>query len=114
VYVIGTEVPVPGGEASLLDAGAVTTPDAARRTLSVHCHAFLDAGLHGAWRRVIAMVVQPGVDFDHSQVQHYAPAPAAALSASSPASPDWCSRPTPPTTSASSRCTRWCATTSRS
>jgi D-tagatose-1,6-bisphosphate aldolase subunit GatZ/KbaZ len=80
VYVIGTEVPVPGGEASLLDAGAVTTPPAARRTLSVHCHAFLDAGLHEAWRRVIAMVVQPGVDFDHSQVQHYAPAPAAALS----------------------------------
>ena len=80
VYVIGTEVPVPGGEASLLDAGAVTTPAAARRTLSVHCHAFLGAGLHEAWRRVIAMVVQPGVDFDHSQVQHYAPAPAAALS----------------------------------
>ena len=80
VYVIGTEVPVPGGEASLLDAGAVTTPQAARRTLSVHCRAFLDAGLHGAWRRVIAMVVQPGVDFDHSRVQHYDPAPAAALS----------------------------------
>ena len=80
VYVIGTEVPIPGGEASLVDAGAPTTPEAARRTLSVHCHAFLDAGLHSAWRRVIAMVVQPGVDFDHSQVQHYAPAPAAALS----------------------------------
>jgi D-tagatose-1,6-bisphosphate aldolase subunit GatZ/KbaZ len=80
VYVIGTEVPVPGGEASLVDAGAPTTPDAARRTLAVHCRAFLDAGLHGAWRRVIAMVVQPGVDFDHSEVQHYAPAPAAALS----------------------------------
>jgi len=80
VYVIGTEVPIPGGEASLVDAGAPTTPEAGRRTLSVHCHAFLDAGLHSAWRRVIAMVVQPGVDFDHSQVQHYAPAPAAALS----------------------------------
>jgi D-tagatose-1,6-bisphosphate aldolase subunit GatZ/KbaZ len=80
VYVIGTEVPIPGGEASLLDAGAPTTPEAARRTLFVHCHAFLDAGLHSAWRRVIAMVVQPGVDFDHSQVQHYSPAPAAALS----------------------------------
>jgi D-tagatose-1,6-bisphosphate aldolase subunit GatZ/KbaZ len=80
VYVIGTEVPIPGGEASLSQAGAPTTPDAARRTLSVHCHAFLDAGLHGAWKRVIAMVVQPGVDFDHSSVQHYDPAPAAALS----------------------------------
>jgi D-tagatose-1,6-bisphosphate aldolase subunit GatZ/KbaZ len=81
VYVIGTEVPVPGGESNLADAGAPTTPEAARRTLSVHCHAFLDAGLHDAWRRVIAMVVQPGVDFDHSSVQHYDAPPAAELSA---------------------------------
>lgn len=81
VYVIGTEVPIPGGEATLAEAGAVTTPEAARRTLTVHCRAFLDAGLHAAWRRVIAMVVQPGVDFDYSQVQHYAPGPARALSA---------------------------------
>lgn len=81
VYVIGTEVPVPGGESALADAGAPTTPQAATRTLEVHCRAFLDAGLHDAWRRVIAMVVQPGVDFDHSHIQHYDPARAAALSA---------------------------------
>lgn len=71
VYVIGTEVPVPGGESALADAGAPTSPLAAARTLKVHCRAFLDAGLHDAWRRVIAMVVQPGVDFDHSHIQHY-------------------------------------------
>lgn len=81
VYVIGTEVPVPGGESDLLDAGAPTSPQAAERTLAVHCRAFLDAGLHGAWRRVVAMVVQPGVDFDHSQIQHYDAAQAADLSA---------------------------------
>ena len=81
VYVIGTEVPVPGGESDLLDAGAPTSPKAAERTLEVHCRAFLDAGLHGAWRRVIAMVVQPGVDFDHSRIQHYDAAQAASLSA---------------------------------
>ncbi|MGH8853037.1 MAG: D-tagatose-bisphosphate aldolase, class II, non-catalytic subunit [Telluria sp.] len=81
VYVIGTEVPVPGGESALSDAGAPTSPSAAARTLSVHCHAFLDAGLHDAWRRVIAMVVQPGVDFDHSEIQHYDAAQAAELSA---------------------------------
>jgi D-tagatose-1,6-bisphosphate aldolase subunit GatZ/KbaZ len=80
VYVIGTEVPVPGGESALVDAGAPTSPRAAERTLAVHCRAFLDAGLHGAWRRVIAMVVQPGVDFDHSQIQHYDAAQAAELS----------------------------------
>lgn len=81
VYVIGTEVPVPGGEASLEQALAVTTPQAAARTLEVHRQAFATAGLRGAWQRVIAMVVQPGVDFDHSQVQHYEPAAAAELSA---------------------------------
>ncbi|MBQ5946425.1 D-tagatose-bisphosphate aldolase, class II, non-catalytic subunit [Massilia sp. ST3] len=80
VYVIGTEVPVPGGESTLLDAGAPTSPQAAERTLEVHCRAFLDAGLHAAWRRVIAMVVQPGVDFDHSHIQHYDAAQAARLS----------------------------------
>lgn len=80
VYVIGTEVPVPGGESALADAGAPTSPQAAAQTLKVHCHAFLDAGLHGAWRRVIAMVVQPGVDFDHSHIQHYDAQAAARLS----------------------------------
>jgi D-tagatose-1,6-bisphosphate aldolase subunit GatZ/KbaZ len=81
VYVIGTEVPIPGGEASLTQAGAVTAPAAAQRTLDVHRQAFFDAGLHAAWRRVIAMVVQPGVDFDHSQIQHYDAWQAASLSA---------------------------------
>ena len=81
VYVIGTEVPIPGGEASLAQAGAVTDPAAAQRTLDVHRLAFFDAGLHSAWRRVIAMVVQPGVDFDHSEIQHYDSEQAAALSA---------------------------------
>ncbi|RJG21694.1 D-tagatose-bisphosphate aldolase, class II, non-catalytic subunit [Massilia cavernae] len=81
VYVIGTEVPVPGGEASLAQAGAVTAPEAAGRTLSVHRRAFAELGLHDAWKRVLAMVVQPGVDFDHSHIQHYDATQAAALSA---------------------------------
>ena len=81
VYVIGTEVPVPGGEASLGGGVAVTAPAAAAATLAVHEQAFAAQGLEAAWQRVIAMVVQPGVDFDHSQVQHYQPAAARALSA---------------------------------
>ncbi len=80
LYVIGTEVPLPGGEASLAQALAVTHPAAAEQTLEIHRQAFAAAGQHAAWRRVIAMVVQPGVDFDHSQIQHYQPADAVALS----------------------------------
>jgi len=81
VYVIGTEVPVPGGEASLEQALAVTAPQAAARTLAVHRQAFEEAGLQHAWQRVIAMVVQPGVDFDQANVQHYNAAAAVELSA---------------------------------
>ncbi len=81
VYVIGTEVPIPGGEASLAGGVAVTTPDAAAATLAIHREAFSAPDLLPAWERVIAMVVQPGVDFDHSEVQHYDPQAATALSA---------------------------------
>jgi D-tagatose-1,6-bisphosphate aldolase subunit GatZ/KbaZ len=80
VYVIGTEVPIPGGESSLAEGVAVTTPAAASRTLEIHRQAFQADGLDAAWQRVLAMVVQPGVDFDHSQVQHYSSPAAAALS----------------------------------
>ncbi|MET0539007.1 MAG: D-tagatose-bisphosphate aldolase, class II, non-catalytic subunit [Xanthobacteraceae bacterium] len=80
VYVIGTEVPVPGGAAEDLDTLAVTTPDAARATLETHRALFDKSGLADAWRRVIALVVQPGVEFDHRKVIAYAPDKARALS----------------------------------
>lgn len=81
VYVIGTEVPIPGGEASLNGGIQVTGPDAAGITLVAHRLTFSAYGLTSAWDRVIAMVVQPGVDFDHSHVHHYDPIAASALSA---------------------------------
>ncbi len=80
VYVIGTEVPVPGGESSLGGGVQVTAPQAAAKTLEIHRQAFSAPDLQEAWQRVVAMVVQPGVDFDHSDVQHYAPSAATALS----------------------------------
>ncbi|WP_282294931.1 D-tagatose-bisphosphate aldolase, class II, non-catalytic subunit [Stenotrophomonas sp. PS02289] len=81
VYVIGTEVPVPGGESSLEGGLAVTTPEAAATTLAIHRDAFATPDLLPAWDRVLAMVVQPGVDFDHSSVHYYDPEAAQALSA---------------------------------
>ena len=80
VYVIGTEVPVPGGAAEALDTLAITTPEAVRATIDTHRGTFTAAGLAGAWPRVIAAVVQPGVEFDHRQVVGYAPEKARALS----------------------------------
>lgn len=80
VYVIGTEVPVPGGSTEAIEGLAVTTPAAALATIQAHRDAFLAAGLEAAWERVIASVVQPGVEFDHHQVVDYVPEKAAALS----------------------------------
>jgi D-tagatose-1,6-bisphosphate aldolase subunit GatZ/KbaZ len=71
VYVIGTEVPTPGGATHSLDGLAITHPPAAAHTLAVHREAFEANGLSDAWSRVIAMVVQPGVEFDHDSVIQY-------------------------------------------
>jgi D-tagatose-1,6-bisphosphate aldolase subunit GatZ/KbaZ len=81
VYVIGTEVPVPGGAHEDLGELAVTSPAAAAQTVAVHEAAFRSRGLHAAWGRVIGLVVQPGVEFDHHKVVDYQPAKARALSA---------------------------------
>jgi D-tagatose-1,6-bisphosphate aldolase subunit GatZ/KbaZ len=80
VYVIGTEVPVPGGAAETIEKLTVTTPQAALATIETHRHAFAKAGLAAAWNRVIASVVQPGVEFDHHNVVDYGPRDAQALS----------------------------------
>jgi D-tagatose-1,6-bisphosphate aldolase subunit GatZ/KbaZ len=80
VYVVGTEVPVPGGAQEHLQALAVTQPQAALATVAAHRAAFLAAGLEAAWGRVIGLVVQPGVEFDHDRVIDYEPAKARRLS----------------------------------
>lgn len=84
-YVIGTEVPVPGGETARLETLAVTRPDAARRTVEMHRAAFAARGLSGAFGRVVAIVTQPGVDFGNDQVFAYAPAAARPLVQALPA-----------------------------
>ncbi|MCA8048631.1 D-tagatose-bisphosphate aldolase, class II, non-catalytic subunit [Burkholderia arboris] len=88
VYVIGTEVPTPGGEVSD-EAGsdaiaqiAVTRSDSIAATLDAHRRAFAAAGLDEAWTRVVAIVAQPGVDFDDRHVLDYDSAKAASLGAS--------------------------------
>jgi D-tagatose-1,6-bisphosphate aldolase subunit GatZ/KbaZ len=66
LYVIGTEVPAPGGEQETQDSLAVTRVEDAERTLRLSREAFAARGLQEAWERVIALVVQPGVEFgDH-------------------------------------------------
>jgi D-tagatose-1,6-bisphosphate aldolase subunit GatZ/KbaZ len=80
LYVIGTEVPTPGGAAEALATLAVTTPSAVTATLDAHRSAFREQGVEAAWERVAALVVQPGVEFDHYKVIDYAPSKARELS----------------------------------
>ncbi|MGB3480799.1 MAG: D-tagatose-bisphosphate aldolase, class II, non-catalytic subunit [Mycobacterium sp.] len=72
VYVIGTEVPVPGGAHETLSGLTPTPAEHARRTLAAHRAAFTALALEQVWPRVIALVVQPGVEFDHTAVFDYA------------------------------------------
>jgi D-tagatose-1,6-bisphosphate aldolase subunit GatZ/KbaZ len=71
VYVIGTEVPVPGGAHETLGRLAPTPADRAKRTIAVHRAAFAELELTHVWPRVVALVVQPGVEFDHLNVIDY-------------------------------------------
>jgi D-tagatose-1,6-bisphosphate aldolase subunit GatZ/KbaZ len=73
VYIIGTEVPPPGGATHALDELEVTRPEAAKNTLAVHRAAFAKAGVESALERVIAIVVQPGVEFGNANVVLYRP-----------------------------------------
>jgi D-tagatose-1,6-bisphosphate aldolase subunit GatZ/KbaZ len=71
VYVVGTEVPVPGGAHEPLEVLTPTSAEAARATLAAHENAFRSGDLEGVWNRVIALVVHAGVEFDHERVIDY-------------------------------------------
>ena len=73
VYVIGTELPVPGGAVESLDHLQIIKPRAVTMTYNIHRQAFAEAGQASAFSRMIAMVVQPGVEFGHNEVINFVP-----------------------------------------
>ena len=79
-YVIGTEVPIPGGAREHEEGVSVTKVEDARQTIEATREAFYRAGLQSAWDRVIAVVVQPGVEFGDDFVLPYQPKTARELS----------------------------------
>jgi D-tagatose-1,6-bisphosphate aldolase subunit GatZ/KbaZ len=84
-YIVGTDVPIPGG--AQLRAGStegaessqVTRVDDLRCSLELTREAFFREGLQAAWERVLAVVVQPGVEFGDDFVHAYQPEAAAGL-----------------------------------
>ncbi|KEJ88709.1 tagatose-bisphosphate aldolase [Sulfitobacter donghicola DSW-25 = KCTC 12864 = JCM 14565] len=79
-YIIGTEVPIPGGETEEPDALDVTTVDRFHETIQTHRAAWEERGLEAAWSRIVSVVTQPGVDFGHTQIYPFIPQKAQPLS----------------------------------
>ncbi|MCL1896166.1 MAG: class II D-tagatose-bisphosphate aldolase, non-catalytic subunit [Clostridiales bacterium] len=71
VYVIGSEVPPPGGATENEESINITTVGSLCETIDCFMEAFYRDGLEDAWRRVIAVVVQPGVEFSDNSVTLY-------------------------------------------
>ena len=71
VYVIGTEVPTPGGAQGGGGILKVTNPVEVADTIEQFQRVFAAEGLQNAWQRVIALVVQPGVEFGEEEIVYY-------------------------------------------
>lgn len=70
VYVVGSEVPIPGG--SQEEEGIqVTKATDFEETVEVFKKAFHKYNLQNAWENVIAVVVQPGVEFGDETIHEY-------------------------------------------
>lgn len=79
VIIIGSEVPIPGGSQEAEDSVAVTKPEAFEDTVAVYHKVFAEAGYADAFEHIIAVVVQPGVEFGDSSLVEYDHAKAASL-----------------------------------
>ena len=71
VFIIGSEVPIPGGAQEAEDTLSVTTPEDFENTVETYKRMFREAGVEEGFEDVIAVVVQPGVEFGDDQVFLY-------------------------------------------
>jgi len=71
VYVVGSEVPPPGGPAAGEEEIHPTSRSAFLSAYGAYERAFEQAGLQDAFSRIVAFVVQPGVEFTGDRVFEY-------------------------------------------
>ena len=69
-YVIGAEVPIPGGGHSKQHVRVSAASDI-RHSIDAHYEALKKLGLEDVWKRVVATVVEPGVEFGDDWVVHF-------------------------------------------
>ena len=70
-YIIGSEVPIPGGAQEAEDSISITEPADVEKTLAVYREEFEKRGLRDAFDNIIGIVVQPGVEFGDADIFHY-------------------------------------------
>ena len=90
VFVIGSEVPIPGGAQEAEDSLAVTSVEAFKDTVATYKRVWEEEGVGEGMNDVIAVVVQPGVVFGDDQVFLYDSAAAADLCAALKEFPEVC------------------------
>ena len=71
VFVIGSEVPVPGGSTDNEDKIQITDIEDFEQTILAYKKMFMRYGLDNHWNDIIAIVVQPGVEFSENDVTIY-------------------------------------------
>jgi D-tagatose-1,6-bisphosphate aldolase subunit GatZ/KbaZ len=71
VFIVGSEVPIPGGATEAEDTLAVTKPEAFLDTVNTYTRVWTEEGVGEGMKDVIAVVVQPGVEFGDEQVFDY-------------------------------------------
>ena len=70
-YIIGSEVPIPGGSQEEGNSVVITKPEALEHMLSAYRAEFKAQGVEDGINDVIAVVVQPGVEFGNDEVHIY-------------------------------------------
>ena len=90
VFVIGSEVPIPGGAQEAEDSLAVTSVEAFKDTVATYKRVWEEEGVGAGMEDVIAVVVQPGVEFGDDQVFLYDHDAAADLCAALKEFPEVC------------------------
>lgn len=71
VYIIGTEVPTPGGMQAESEELTVTKVEDFKETVELSKQYFQKYNLEKAWDNVVAVVVQPGVEFGDNVIMEY-------------------------------------------
>lgn len=72
VYIVGSEVPIPGGSQAAIDEGVqVTKVEDFAATINTFKDTFEKEGISDVWDRVLGIVVQPGVEEKDSGCTEY-------------------------------------------